>query len=115
MPMLSEPSVANMSVHVLVNKLQDFISTCLNSCDPDVAARLPDAQREILTFVGKVTDDKFDTWKLLSEACKRGTPGEIGLMSTNVLTPNHPSMTQEQIVSNLMFYKGQYDGEDNMT
>ena len=54
-------------------------------------------------------------YSLLSEACKQGTPEEIGLMSTNVLTPNHPSMTREQIVSNLVSYKEQYDGEDNMT
>ena len=102
-------------MHVLINKLEDFISTCLNSCDPDVAARLPDAQREILTFVGKVTDDKFDTWKLLSEACKRGIPGEADSILTSVLTPNHPSMTHEQILSNLMLYKEQYYGEDNLT
>ena len=115
MPILSEPLVANLSVHVLVNKLEDFIATCLNGCDPDVNVKLPDAQREILTFVDKVTGNKFDTWKLLSEACKRGIPGEADSMSTNVLTPNHPSMTHEQILSNLMSYKEQYDGEDNMT
>ena len=68
-----------------------------------------------MTFVDKVTDDKFDTWKLLSEACKQGIPGEADSMSTDVLTPNHPSMTHEQILSNLMLYKEQYDGEDNLT
>ena len=36
-------------------------------------------------------------------------------MSTDVLTPNHPNMTHEQILSNLMLYKEQYDGEDNLT
>ena len=75
MPMLSEPSVANMSVHVFVNKLEDFIAVCLDSSDSDVSVRLPDAQREMLIFVGKVTGNKFDTWKLLSELCKQGTPG----------------------------------------
>ena len=115
MPMLSEPSVANMSVRVLVNKFEDFGTTCLKSSDADVADGLQDAQRETLTFVGKVTDKKIDTWKLLSDACKRGASGEIGRMSTNMLTPTHPSMTREQIVSKLVSYKGQYDGEDNMT
>ena len=113
--MWNEPWVANMSVRVLVNKFEDFSTTCLKSSDLDVADGLPDAQREILTFVSKNTSYKFDTWKLLSEACKRGAPGEIGLMSTNVLAPTRPCMTREKIFSKLESYKEQYDGEDNMT
>ena len=58
-----------MTVRVLVHNLEDFITTFLKSPDADVAVGLPDAQREILTFFGKFTPYKFDTWKLLSEAC----------------------------------------------
>ena len=88
--MLSEPSVANMPVRVLVRSLEEFITSCSASKDSNVSARLKDAQKVILTFIGVVTTDKFETWELLSEACKGGTPVQIGQMPIDVLTPAHP-------------------------
>ena len=107
--MLSEPLVANMPVRVLVRSLEEFIASCLASKDSKVTARLPDAQKDILTFIGVVTTDKFEAWELLSEVCKGRTPVHIGQMPTDVLTPTHPSMTRQQIVSSLLSHKGQYD------
>ena len=113
--MLREPLVANTSVRVLINKLEGFITTCLKSSDEDVIVGLPDTQREILTYVTKVTGVKFDTWKLLSEACKQGTPQQIGLISTNVLAPTRPTMTRDQTVSKLESYREQYEDGEKMT
>ena len=84
-----------------IRYVQEFITTCLKSSDEDVIVGLPHAQREILTYVTKVTSVKFNTWKLLLEACKQGTPQQIGLIPTNVLAPTRPTMTQDQIVSKL--------------
>ena len=114
-PVLSEPSVANMPVRVRVHSLEEFIASCSASKDSNVSARLTDAQKDILTFIGAVTTDKFETWELLSEACKGGTPIQIGQMLADVLTPTHPSMTQQQIVLSLLSHKGQYDDGEDMT
>ena len=114
-PVLSEPSVANMTVRVLVHSLEEFIASCSASKDSNVSVRLKDAQKVILTFIGVVTTDKFETWELLSEACKGRTPVQIGQMPTDVLTSTHPSMTRQQIVSSLLSHKGQYDDGEDMT
>ena len=98
-----------------IRYVQEFITTCFKSSDEDVIVGLPHAQMEILTYVTKVIGVKFDTWKLLSEACKQGTPRQIGLISTNALAPTRPTMTQDQIVSKLESYREQYDYGENMT
>ena len=54
-PVLSEPSVANLPVRVLVHSLEEFIASCSASKDSNVSARLPDEQKDILTFIGAVT------------------------------------------------------------
>ena len=95
-PVISEPSVATMPVRLLVHGLEQFFESCTTSEDANVAARLPDAQKHILTFIGAVTTDKFETWDLISEACKGGKPVQIGQMPTDVLTPTRPSMTREK-------------------
>ena len=50
----------------------------------------------ILTFVGAVTTNKFETWDLISEACKGEKPVQIGQIPTDVLTPTRPSMMREK-------------------
>ena len=60
-PVISEPSVATMPVRLLVHGLEQFFESCTTSEDANVAARLPDAQKHILTFIGAVTTDKFET------------------------------------------------------
>ena len=50
-PVLSEPSVANMPVRVLVHSLEEFIASCSASKDSNVSVRLKDAQKVILTFL----------------------------------------------------------------
>ena len=105
-PVISEPSVANMPVRLLVHGLEHFFESCTTSKDANVSARLPDTQKHILTFVGAVTTNKFETWDLISEACKGEKPVQIGQIPTDVLTPTRPSMTREKIVLSLVSYKG---------